>query len=402
MGKPPFIHRVKLRNYKSIARCDVELGPLAILVGPNGSGKSNFLDALALTRQALYHTLDHALRERGGMREVLRRSGEPADRLAVALDFALPGGAGQGHYDFELTTGKGGGVAVSKESCEVRYSGADGGMFCFTAHDGEIVASNLEYPLPRVFPDRLALVSISSLEEFRPVYDALVAMRFYRFDLDGLRKPMPQQSGPLLLDSPGGHNLPAVLGNLERDDPKQFQRLQHHMRLIVPGLEWVGRLEIPSVALETVQFTQQIVDWDNPRIFTAVNMSDGALQALAVLTALLQGGADAPSLIGLSEPERALHPAIAGVLWYMLDDGAYRSQVLATTHSAELLDPKEVPAAAILATHSEAGKTQIGPIVASSRKILQNRMTSAGELLRQSSLTPSENALYMPCVSDIL
>ena len=42
MPKPPFLHRVKLRNYKSIARCDVELGPLGILVGPNGSGKSNF------------------------------------------------------------------------------------------------------------------------------------------------------------------------------------------------------------------------------------------------------------------------------------------------------------------------------------------------------------------------
>ncbi len=42
MSKPPFINRVKLRNYKSIAQCDVSLGPLAILVGPNGSGKSIF------------------------------------------------------------------------------------------------------------------------------------------------------------------------------------------------------------------------------------------------------------------------------------------------------------------------------------------------------------------------
>jgi hypothetical protein len=33
----PFISRVTLRNYKSIAECDVSLGPL----GPNGSGKSN-------------------------------------------------------------------------------------------------------------------------------------------------------------------------------------------------------------------------------------------------------------------------------------------------------------------------------------------------------------------------
>ena len=41
-----FITRVVLRNFKSIGKCDVKLGPLTYLVGPNGSGKSNFMDAL--------------------------------------------------------------------------------------------------------------------------------------------------------------------------------------------------------------------------------------------------------------------------------------------------------------------------------------------------------------------
>ena len=98
MPKPPFIHRVKLRNYKSIARCDVELGPLGILVGPNGSGKSNFLDALSLTHQALDMTLDHALRERGGVNEVRRRSGGHPSNFAIELHFTLPDGARQGMY----------------------------------------------------------------------------------------------------------------------------------------------------------------------------------------------------------------------------------------------------------------------------------------------------------------
>ena len=40
------ISRVRIENYKSIARCDVRLGPLTFLVGRNGAGKSNFLDAL--------------------------------------------------------------------------------------------------------------------------------------------------------------------------------------------------------------------------------------------------------------------------------------------------------------------------------------------------------------------
>jgi predicted ATPase len=61
----PFITRVRLRNYKSIASCDVRLGPLTILVGPNGSGKSNFLDALAFLARALETTPGEAINERG-------------------------------------------------------------------------------------------------------------------------------------------------------------------------------------------------------------------------------------------------------------------------------------------------------------------------------------------------
>lgn len=46
MHNSVFIKRVVLKNYKSVAVCSVELGPLTFLVGPNGAGKSNFLDAL--------------------------------------------------------------------------------------------------------------------------------------------------------------------------------------------------------------------------------------------------------------------------------------------------------------------------------------------------------------------
>jgi predicted ATPase len=69
---PPFVTRVQIQNYKSIKACDIGLHSLAILVGPNGSGKNNFLDALRFTRDALSTTLDHALRERGGVNGVFR------------------------------------------------------------------------------------------------------------------------------------------------------------------------------------------------------------------------------------------------------------------------------------------------------------------------------------------
>jgi len=53
-GLASIIRRVKIRNYKSIKNCDVELKPFTILVGRNGSEKSNFLDALRFLSDGLW------------------------------------------------------------------------------------------------------------------------------------------------------------------------------------------------------------------------------------------------------------------------------------------------------------------------------------------------------------
>jgi len=74
--------------------------PLTILVGSNGAGKSNFLDALRFTSQALRFSLDHALRERGGINEVRRRSRGHPNHFGIRLDFQLP--ESSGWYAFEV------------------------------------------------------------------------------------------------------------------------------------------------------------------------------------------------------------------------------------------------------------------------------------------------------------
>lgn len=40
----PFVRRVRVRNYRSIADCDMTLGPLTVLPGFNASGKSDSAD----------------------------------------------------------------------------------------------------------------------------------------------------------------------------------------------------------------------------------------------------------------------------------------------------------------------------------------------------------------------
>lgn len=390
MSKPPFIHRVRLRNYKSIARCDVQLASLAILVGPNGSGKSNFLDALALTRGALDATLDHALRERGGINEVRRRSGGHPSNFAIELHFTLPDRQRQGRYSFEVTSQSNGGFSVRNEICEVSASEAIGEPARFVVKEGRITDTNVNVTLPRPSSDRLFLVNASNVSEFRPVYDALTSMAFYSLAPDVMRWPQPPDSGELL--DHDGQNLASVLAALERRNSPRLDRIQRYLSKVTPGVESVERIAIGN--LETLQFRQKVAGQKSAWRFPAINMSDGTLRALAVLTALLQGDGEVPSLIGIEEPEIALHPAAAGILWDAMDDAQDHAQVLVTTHSADLLDRNDIPTQSILATDIEAGNTEIGPIVESSRKLLQDRLCTPGELLRQRRLSPKP--LFVP------
>ena len=89
------ITRVQLRHYRSIAACDVALGRMTLLVGANGSGKSNFLDSLRLVSDALQSTLDHAIRDRGGIavlrkfdagRRVIRPTSESASTSCTPME----------------------------------------------------------------------------------------------------------------------------------------------------------------------------------------------------------------------------------------------------------------------------------------------------------------------------
>ncbi len=80
-------------------------------------------------------------------------------------------------------------------------------------------------------------------------------------------------------------------------------------------------------------------------------MSDGTLRAVGILVALFQyhGGASEVPLVGIEEPDAALHPGAAGVLLDALREASVRTQVVVTSHSPDLLDDPSIDAESILA-----------------------------------------------------
>ncbi len=385
MSSAIFLTRVVLRNYKSIAACDVSLGSLTYLVGPNGSGKSNFIDALHLVRDALMGSLDNALNERGGLSEVRRRSSGHPTNFGIRLEFVLRNGQA-GRYAFNVGALSGGGYEVQTEECVL--GGMGKGPY-FRLDRGRLIATS-EATFPAVTADRLALVSASGLSAFRPVFNALTAMGFYNLNPKLIRELQKPQDGRLL--KPAGENIASVIGHLERTAPDAMQIIQEYLQVVVPMVHGVERKQVGP--METLDFRQDMAGAKHPWRFLAQNMSDGTLRALGVLTALFQGNRDySPSLIGIEEPETALHPAASAALREALQRASERTQVIVTSHSPDLLDNSSIPVDSLLAVVAEAGETKLAPLDEASRTALRDHLFSAGELLRLNQLVPDPAAL---------
>ncbi|AKJ29977.1 chromosome segregation protein SMC [Caldimonas brevitalea] len=126
-------------------------------------------------------------------------------------------------------------------------------------------------------------------------------------------------------------------------------------------------------------------------------MSDGTLRALGILVALFQGGEDSrPSLVGIEEPEVALHPAAAAVVRDALARASERSQVLITSHSPELLDDPNIAIDSLLAVSGEGGVTQIASIDSASRSVIRDQLYTPGELLKLNQLVPDPSLVIDP------
>ncbi len=388
MAEPPFITRVTIENYKSIAHCDVRLGPLSFLVGRNGAGKSNFLDALRFISDALLTTPDQAIRDRGNFYDLRYRGAEPDAPIVLGLEMTLPHGQ-KGRYRVALAPQPGSGFRVADEQCTIEYPQTGHAPIGFHIRD-RLPVNHPNRPVgrPIVAPGQLYLPIWPQLGTGRPVYDLLTRMAFYQPIPNHMRSPHRHDQGNLLL--PDGSNCASVLLRLAREQPQALERIAAYLQAIVPSLERVQGAAVRDY--DVLEFIQVNAGQTQGQPFGPMSMSDGTLHALAVLTALFQAGFSedrAVTVIGIEEPETALHPAATAVLRDAFADTAELSQVIVTTQSPDLLDDKDIAADAIVAVVSHDGATTLGRLGEGQQSIIRDHLATAGELLRTSDFQPA-------------
>ena len=397
------ITRVVLENYKSIAFCDVSLNPLTVLVGPNGAGKSNFLDSLRCLSEGMKAPIENALHNRGGFEQVLRRGGDNIKYLGVRVEFATATETA-GYYSIRLEKVTPGEHRLVREKCFV------GGEFYEFDRDTfpmpyetqfrAVLKGNQERSTPPLNTTELSLFLplMATYSEFSQVYALLSNFRFYNFSIGELRKPADDVDSNRILRADGTNLANVFYGLGVRDNIRsayipdgglETERILQYLKAVTPDLTDVKTEAFGG--LRAFRFFMK----STRQPFQVNQVSDGTVRSLAVLVALFQGvpAGRMVSGVGLEEPETALHPAAAGALFDAMQEASASVQVIATTHSADLLDKKEVNTDAILSVELEGGTTTIGHVDDTGRKALRERLYTAGELMRMNYLRPQPQPL---------
>lgn len=386
---PVFLTRVRVENYRSIASCDVPVGPLTVLAGPNAAGKSNFLDAIRFVRDALRTSPGRALEPRGGLEEVLHRnvSGRQADSFRIRLDLHVPASkepAFDAAYVLEVGIRPGGDdTAPVLRREELRVNGRP---------HGDSFLPELAGERPVAWRDDILLPRTSRNDrEGRQVFAGLLHMRFYELLTPALRAvdDTPRSRNISTLGENGEH-LPRVLDELSREHPWVKETLDGYIATMIDNAVGLDGVEVREADLAFVVGRFLGGDGQVAKVDRRA-LSEGTLRLAGVLSALFQPRAlngDIP-LVAIEEPEISLHPPMLGGLYDALVAAARNTQVMVTTQSADLLDNAAADPAHLLVARDEGAGTVIGPVDAAGRQLVTDGVLTLSELLRSGELRPA-------------
>lgn len=369
------VKRLKLTNFLSYKSAEIEFGNFVALVGPNASGKSNAVSALKLLHEIAIYGLPTALARRGGFDQLRHRSaGRPYDpSLRITFQFDDPQ---ESIYELQLGAVKGGRYRIKREVAHVRWGGH---TFTMASNGSEVEWNDGEKrdgSTKRTFKVAPGQSSISSggLAGYF-IYDALRSLQTVEVNpakLADLQEPSSTKDF-----EPDGANAVSVYESLPSHERLA---LRDELATIVPNIEAIEVLRLAD--RQTLKFKQSTESGN--REFYAKQMSDGTLRAFAILLAAQQAKR---GMIVIEEPEIAIHLGALQTLVQLLSNRANRTQIVITTHSADIVDA--LPVDDIRVVWSQGDASHVAPVSEHSKEIIRRGLITPGELLRADSLDPS-------------
>lgn len=347
------IQELSIKGFRSLRDVTWRPGTLNVVIGPNASGKSNLLRAIGLLRGAAMGALSQDVLGMGGIAPLLWDGRTQELAWTARVEPFL--------YELRLhQLGAGSRYRVEKEWL-TREASMPPALLERAVGRAAIEGRELDSSEARL-PDEQTLLSLgaspllsSKVAEFRDLLSSWTLYHDIRVDPTA---PMRQASVARMEQrvAADGQNLVPVLHTLYTGS-RDFKRLVDDAMRVAFGPDY-DELVFPPAADQRVQLR---VRWRTLRTEqSAADLSDGTLRFLLLLAIL--ANPDPPDLIAFDEPETGLHPSMLPIVAEHAVEAARRTQVIFTTHSAQLLDAFTSTPPTTTVAEWEAGETRLSVI----------------------------------------
>jgi len=356
--------KIHLENWRNFTRVDVPLQQRMFLIGPNASGKSNLLDAFRFLRDLVRvgGGLEKAVADRGGVTRLrsLAASNEPDIVIDVCIE------------DREDITWRYR-VGIAQDNNARTYLEEEQ-----VWKSGQLILSrpNERDREDKELLNQTHLEQINSNRSFREIADFFNTIRYYHIVPQLIRDP--QRSVGRTLDLYGGDFLEQIAALPKKTQEARLHRIQEALRVAIPQFQEIilykDNQGVPHLKSK-YEHWQSKGAWQ-----TKVDFSDGMLQLIGLLWALLDGNGP----LVLEEPEHSLHPEVARHISEMMaslqkSQKKQARQILVSTHSSDLLtDPGIAPdEVLLLRPHNDGTKVEMAKNVAEIQPLLEAGLSIA-------------------------
>ena len=387
------ILNLKVEGFRSLKSVDWSPGDLNVIIGPNAGGKSNLLQLLEMIAASARGKLSKFVKRQGGMEPLLWDGSAKSINITIKYKYIEDNEAIEDFlYNLEFNRL---GITSSYQITKELFSKFHIQKVGRQTPPIKLLKRNAN--IPGIFDDseRIIAPEVSEHESFiscikgKYIGDQLLdeyqnyleSWRIYsefNTGMDAVIRQAVVTSYDKHIE-PDGQNLVAVLHTLYEEDRDFKNEIDSAMRAAF-GDDF-EELSFPPAADGR---TQLRIRWKSLTTGqSAANLSDGTLRFLYLLTIL--ANPEPPALIAIDEPETGLHPSMLSIIAEYAAEAARRTQVIFTTHSAEMLNAFSETRPTVTVCEWHAGQTELH-VLAGEKLDYWLGKYSLGELYRTGEL----------------
>ncbi|MBQ4262926.1 MAG: AAA family ATPase [Bacilli bacterium] len=364
------ITKIRVENFKSYKKMNLDVDNLNFIIGGNASGKSNFVNILKFINDIVEYGIEDAISLQGGLKFLFNSNSRKDSNLIINVEFDLVNDLKNclkyfpiekkiympSYLDYTLKIKpnlKGDGYKITEEKAIITFekyeknnkekvgeidikivkdsNGKVINNFEKNKYDDSDEFITLKY-MKTFILDRYGLIINNFFSALSMFYRYNEKIKIYNFDVNSLKSPSSIVARNELEED--GSNLVNIIQKLLKNKT-QKEKLN---KLIKIALPFVEDIKVESNVNKSLFFKVQ--ESYNKNEFPSYMLSDGTVNILALIVALyFQSNND---IIILEEPERNIHPKLLGTVVSLLEEVSATKQIFVTTHNAYIIKEADI------------------------------------------------------------